>query len=213
MAPALPQDPARLLRLEDLAEEASLDAARRILAGYEPWCADQVLERARVLAFCEEHEDALLRTCLAGHLTAAALVIDAIGERFLLTHHAKLDRWLQLGGHCDGDGNLVHAALREATEESGIEGLVIDPRPIDVDVHAIPARPGEPEHLHLDTRFLVWAPEGAREVASEESHELGWFTPLELEALDTDESVRRLGRRAASAASGGASHEPRSTPY
>jgi 8-oxo-dGTP pyrophosphatase MutT (NUDIX family) len=173
--PVLPPDPSRLLALDDLEPVRELAAARGILVAYDAWSDAQAAERGRMLAFVDEHPDALLRTCTTGHLTAATLLVDAAGERCLLTHHAKLHRWLQFGGHCDGDGNLVHVALREATEESGIEGLVVDPRPIDVDVHAIPARPGEPEHLHLDTRFLVWAPEGAREVVSAESNALGWF--------------------------------------
>jgi 8-oxo-dGTP pyrophosphatase MutT (NUDIX family) len=112
-----------------------------------------------------------------------------------LTHHRKLGRWLQLGGHCDGDANLARAALREAIEESGIEDLRVDPTPIDVDVHAIPERGAEPRHLHLDTRFLVVAPAGALESAGAESLALRWFDPAELEDVPTDDSVRRLFRR------------------
>ena len=150
-----------------------------------------------MLAFLDEHpHDAHLRSCLPGHLTASAIVVDAKGERVLLTHHKKLGRWLQLGGHCDGDADLAAVALREATEESGIEGLEIDPVPIDLDIHTIPARKGEPEHLHLDTRFLVRAPVGAQARASDESDELRWFEPAEALAIDTDESVRRLIRKA-----------------
>src|SRR5688572_10916647 len=103
-----------------------------------------------MLSFLQEHPlDAHLRSCAPGHFTASALVVDAPGERGLLTHHKKLDRWLQLGGHCDGDSNFAAVALREAQEESGIEGLSIDPRPLDLDIHTIPARTGDPEHLHL----------------------------------------------------------------
>ena len=87
-------------------------------------------------------------------------------------------------------------ALREAVEESGIAELAIDPRPIDLDVHPIPARKGEPEHLHLDVRFVVRAPEGAVERISEESKALGWFTPQEAGKLLTDDSVLRLFRLA-----------------
>lgn len=148
-----------------------------------------------MLAFIEEHPlDAHLRTCLEGHLTASAILVDASATKVLLTHHKKLGRWLQLGGHCDGDADLARVALREATEESGIDGLGIDPVPIDVDVHVIPAREGEPEHLHLDTRFLVRAPAGAVERASDESLELRWFDRDEARAIDTDDSVRRLLR-------------------
>ncbi|MBM3990535.1 MAG: NUDIX hydrolase [Planctomycetes bacterium] len=152
-----------------------------------------------MLELIERHpQDAHRRTLLEGHLTASALVVDARGERALLTHHRKLGRWLQLGGHCDGDANLAHVALREATEESGIPDLAVLPWPLDLDIHAIPARPGgaqragEPEHLHYDTRFLVVAPPGALEVTSDESLELRWVAPDELEQLSTDASVRRL---------------------
>jgi len=169
--------------------------ARRILSAWTPPDEDQARTRDRILAFIDEHpRDAHLRSCEPGHLTASAIVLDAEGKRVLLTHHRKLGRWLQLGGHCDGDPDLARVALREATEESGIEGLAIDPVPIDVDVHVIPARKDEPEHLHLDTRFLVRAPEGARERASDESLELRWFDLREAAAIETDDSVRRLLR-------------------
>jgi 8-oxo-dGTP pyrophosphatase MutT (NUDIX family) len=175
----------------------SLAAARTLLAAWVPPTAEQERTRRRILAFVDAHpEDAHLRSCLEGHLTASALVLDSRGDRALLTFHRKLGKWLQLGGHCDGDADLAAVALREATEESGIEGLEIDPRPIDLDIHPIPARAGEPEHLHLDTRFLVRAPEGAIERASAESIELRWFTREEAADLETDDSVRRLLRLA-----------------
>jgi 8-oxo-dGTP pyrophosphatase MutT (NUDIX family) len=170
-----------------------LAPARAILLAYEPRDAEQAATRARMLAFLDAHpEDAHRRELEVGHLTAAAFVVDARAERALLTHHRKLGRWLQLGGHCDGDPDLVRVALREGTEESGIEGLVIEPLPIDLDIHAIPGRPGEPEHLHHDVRFLVHAPRGARFEVSDESLALGWFAPDELDRIETDASVRRL---------------------
>jgi len=146
-----------------------------------------------MLDFIDEHPaDAHLRSCVEGHLTASCLLLDHAGERALLTHHRKLKRWLQLGGHCDGDANLAHVAWCEATEESGIAGIEIDPTPVDLDIHTIPARPGEPEHWHLDTRFIARAPSGAIEVISHESLELAWISPLDLARLGTDDSVRRL---------------------
>src|SRR5262245_9025625 len=146
-----------------------------------------------MLAFVDEHPlDAHRRTLLVGHLTASAIVLDPRRQRVLLTLHGKLGRWLQLGGHCDGDANLPGVALREAIEESGIGDLAIDPVPIDLDIHSIPARPGEPEHLHLDTRFLVLAEDGARERRSEESRDLRWFDEPETRLLGLDDSVRRL---------------------
>lgn len=189
-ARALPAHDPRLAPTDDLA------VARAQLERYAPRDAAQAAERARILAFVDAHpRDAHRRELTVGHLTASALVVDAAGERALLTLHRKLGRWLQLGGHCDGDANLAAAALREAREESGIEDLCILPEPIDLDVHTIPARPGEPEHSHLDTRFVVFAPPGARETVSEESHELGWFSPAELAGIEVDASVRRLFER------------------
>jgi 8-oxo-dGTP pyrophosphatase MutT (NUDIX family) len=176
----------------ELAPVADLAVARTTIERYAARDAEQARARAFVLDWIDAHPDALLRTCLDGHLTSSALVIDAAGERALLTLHAKLGRWLQLGGHCDGDANLAGSALREATEESGIEGLAIDPSPIDLDCHRIPVRAGEPEHWHLDTRFLVRAPADAVPRISAESKALRWFAPAELTAIPTDDSVRRL---------------------
>jgi 8-oxo-dGTP pyrophosphatase MutT (NUDIX family) len=168
--------------------------ARDTVAAYRPPDAAQGREQRRILEFLDRHPDALHRTCLAGHLTAAALVVDAAGERALLTHHRKLGRWLQLGGHLDGNGDLAAGALREAEEESGIRGLRVEPAVLDLDVHPIPARGVEPQHWHLDVRFLVHAPPGAVEQLSDESLALGWFAPADLSRLRVDESVARLFR-------------------
>ncbi len=176
-----------------LAPTSDLALARATLAGFQPYDAEQAFARERMLAFVDAHPaDAHRRELSAGHLTASALVVDAEGERALHTHHRKLGRWLQLGGHCDGDANLAAVALREAIEESGLCDLRVLPEPIDLDIHSIPARLGEAEHLHLDTRFLVLAPAGARASSGAESHALGWFSPSDLEHLETDISVRRL---------------------
>ena len=186
----------RLATRDELVFAPELSLARGILESYEPWNAAQAATRARMLAFVDEHPaDAHLRTLLVGHLTASALLVDARRERALLTFHKKLGRWLQLGGHCDGDANLPGVALRECHEESGIEQLAVDPRPIDLDIHVIPARQDEPEHLHLDTRFLVIAAEGEVEKLSDESLALRWFTLRELDTVEADESVRRLFHR------------------
>ncbi|MFT4709511.1 MAG: 8-oxo-dGTP pyrophosphatase MutT (NUDIX family) [Bacteroidia bacterium] len=174
-------------------------AARTLLESWVPPNADQEEARACILQFMEENpRNAHLRECVPGHLTASSIVIHSDGKRGLFTLHKKLNRWLQLGGHCDGDANLPASALREAVEESGIDDLVIDPRIVDLDIHLIPERPAkgdrpaEPAHLHLDTRFFVYAPEGAEYVLSDESHELAWFTAEEIAAHEADDSVMRL---------------------
>lgn len=190
-----PFDLSTAARLGDpwLAPTENLARAFHLLDHYEPADATQEEFQRRMLDLIERHpQDAHRRSLLEGHLTASALVVDAHFERALLTHHRKLDRWLQLGGHCDGDANLAHVALREATEESGIPDLAVLPVPIDLDIHAIPARGAEPEHFHYDTRFLVIAPPGAVEVLSEESHALRWIASHELGGLAADLSLRRL---------------------
>ncbi|AIF48441.1 NUDIX hydrolase [Dyella japonica] len=128
-----------------------------------------------------------------GHFTGSAWLVSADGERVLLTHHRKLGRWLQLGGHADGDADLSRVALREAEEESGLSGLSVEPGLFDLDRHRIPARGQEPEHWHYDVRYVVRA--GASEVfeVSEESHALAWRSIREIAAdPSSDESLRRM---------------------
>ncbi len=138
--------------------------------------------------------DALLRTRLEGHLTASAWVWSPDRQRVVLVHHKKLDRWLQPGGHADGDPNLAQVARREVEEETGLVKLTLmDEVPLDLDVHLIPKRPGVPAHLHHDVRFLFHAHEETLR-CSEESNEVRWFTNEEVR--DFDESVTRLGQRA-----------------
>ncbi len=176
--------------------DPDLARARRLLQAYTTPDDAQDEVRARMLAFVEAHpEDAHRRSCLEGHLTASTMLMDHARERVLLTLHRKLGIWLQLGGHCDGDANLVGAALREAQEESGIEAITIDPEILDLDIHVIPRHGDVPEHLHLDTRYVAFAAEGAREAISAESLDLRWFGLDELEGLGCDASMLRAAAR------------------
>src|SRR5829696_373483 len=110
------------------------------------------------IAFVEAHEDCLLRSCVPGHLTGSAWIVSPERARTLLTHHHKLDKWLQLGGHADGERDLLAAALREAREESGLIHIrAVAPEIFDVDRHWIPPRKTEPGHYHYDLRFLFEA--------------------------------------------------------
>jgi 8-oxo-dGTP pyrophosphatase MutT (NUDIX family) len=139
------------------------------------------LARRRALDLLEDGPAAVTRGHRAGHVTASALIVRADG-RLLLCLHGRMNSWMQVGGHCEpGDRTLAAAALREATEESGIPGLELDPEPIDVHTHPVRCRPYDgaeagPTHHH-DVRFLAVAPAGAVERVSAESHALGWFTP------------------------------------
>jgi 8-oxo-dGTP pyrophosphatase MutT (NUDIX family) len=154
----------------------------------------------RVLSFVERRPDCFERTCLEGHITASAWVLSADKKHFLLTHHRKLNRWLQVGGHADGDSEVDKVALREAQEESGMPNFEFYDEagrrtPIDVDVHEIPARGNEPAHWHYDIRYCLVADPGQELVISEESHDLRWFPMEELESVVSEESLLRMGGR------------------
>lgn len=136
------------------------------------------------------------RARLAGHFTGSAWVVSADGQRALLMHHRKLGRWLQPGGHADGDAQLARVALREAGEETGLMDLVVDPGILDLDRHAIPARGNEPEHWHYDVRFVVRAAGSEEFAINEESLALAW-KPIAALAVDptTDPSLRRMATK------------------
>ena len=162
---------------------------------------------ARFTEFVRVHPDCFERTCVPGHVTGSAWIVSHDRRRFLLTHHRKLGRWLQLGGHADGDPDVARVALREATEESGIAGLALAAAdasvplqrtsvPLDLDAHEIPARGDEPRHVHYDVRFLVVSPPGAQLTVSDESIALRWFPADAPLAVEHDESVARLVAKA-----------------
>lgn len=141
------------------------------------------------------HEDCFERTCLPGHITGSAWLVDDTGTRVLLTHHKKLNRWLQLGGHSDGEPDTLEAARREAEEESGLTAVALDDVPMDLDVHEIPARGVEPAHYHYDVRFAFRVEGTTNFVVSDESHDLAWVPIHEIGAYTDDESVLRLARK------------------
>jgi 8-oxo-dGTP pyrophosphatase MutT (NUDIX family) len=153
----------------------------RVLGAWTATSEEADLARKRALELLAAGPVAVTRAYRPGHLTASTLIVDPDG-RMLLCLHGRMNTWMQLGGHGEpGDATLAAAALREATEESGIPGLRLDPEPIDVHIHPVRCRPadGEPatDTYHHDVRFVAFAPRGAVESVSEESHALGWFTP------------------------------------
>lgn len=165
------------------------------LAGWSPPDPEQDGLRQYYLRHLTSHPDAMWRSRLPEHLTASALVLDAATGKVLLTLHAKIHRWLQLGGHCEpGDTTLAGAALREAVEESGLTGLAIDPVPVQLSRHRVQCG-GRPDAFHLDVQFLVVATTGTQYVVSDESHDLRW---LARDALPpgVDQAVEELVERA-----------------
>jgi len=154
--------------------------ALAVLRDWEATSPEADEARRRTLRLLADGPAAGGRAHRAGHVTASTLVLDPDG-RILLCLHGRMNMWMQLGGHCERtDLTVAGAALREATEESGIDGLTIDPTPIDVDIHPVRCRPadGEPatDTFHFDIRFVAYAPAGATERVSEESQALGWFS-------------------------------------
>lgn len=148
------------------------------------------------IALLDDAENPFARERAAGHFTASAWLLHADGQRVLLTHHRKLDRWLQLGGHADGDSDLRAVALKEAEEESGLTELKVEPGIFDLDRHWIPRHDDVPAHWHYDVRFVVHAGGCEALVVSDESHDLQW---REIGALvhdeDADLSLRRMARK------------------
>lgn len=152
--------------------------------------------RHAVLAFVHGRADACRRECVPGHVTASALVLDHTGGQVLLTLHHRLGRWVQTGGHCDEDDpDIVAAALREATEESGIPDLRIAPELAAVHVHPVTCSLGVPTR-HLDLQFVAHAPAGARIAISEESADLQWW-PADALPPGADDALAYLVSRAA----------------
>ncbi|MFM6988563.1 MAG: NUDIX hydrolase [Arenimonas sp.] len=166
------------------------------LDAYRPPDAAQTALKAVFSAFVAAHPDCCERSLVQGHLTGSAWLVSADGRRALLMHHRKLDRWLQPGGHADGDFDLGGVALREAEEETGLADLALEGGIFDLDRHEIPARGAEPAHWHYDLRFVVRAAGGEDFSQNAESLALAWFDIAELaERPDLDESLRRMARR------------------
>ncbi len=151
---------------------------------------------ADTIRFVQEHEDCFLRSCVPGHLTGSAWILSPDRTRTLLTHHHKLDKWLQLGGHADGDTDLLAVALKEAREESGLNNVhAVSAEIFDVDRHWIPARKSDPGHYHYDLRFMIEADPAEPLVISSESKDLAWVEVSRVAALNPEESMARMVRK------------------
>jgi len=154
-------------------------------------------ERAFIPRFIEllEHPDAYQRTHLPGHITGSAWIINDDGSKVLLVKHAALHKWLQPGGHADGDENVFRVALREANEETGLTHLTqVGSSFFDIDIHSIPARKdlSFPQHDHYDVRFLFQADEKAELKISDESTDLRWIPLSDLQEFNDEKSILRL---------------------
>jgi 8-oxo-dGTP pyrophosphatase MutT (NUDIX family) len=167
---------------------AKLDA----YAARHPEECDTV-ERTRHLLLTEPR--CFERDCWRGHVTGSAWLVDRTGTRVLLTHHRKLGRWLQLGGHSDGDRDPLRVACREAEEESGLRVMPISTDLFDLDIHRIPARGAEPTHLHFDLRYALRVVGSDRYISGDESHALAWVAIAELDRVTREISMLRMAQK------------------
>jgi 8-oxo-dGTP pyrophosphatase MutT (NUDIX family) len=168
-----------------------------MLERHQPYDEHEREMRERIAWFVAAHPDCFERTLLEGHVTASAWVVDRSREKALLTHHAKLGRWLQLGGHCDGESDVLRVALREVSEESGLHNLTVLHKSgiYDVDAHDIPARAEEPAHVHYDIRFAFEADPRAPLRITPESKDLQWVDLYSIRSWNPDLSVLRLAAK------------------
>lgn len=179
---------------ENHAVSVAYAALREHLLDYgRRWPAEREVV-SHFLSLLDDPADPFVRGRLAGHFTGGAWLVSADGLRTLLTHHRKLDRWLQLGGHADGDTDMAAVALKEAEEESGLTDLSVEGGIFDLDRHWIPERRDVPGHWHYDVRYVVRANGSEDYVVGDESLDLAWreIAPI---ATDTDESLGRMARK------------------
>lgn len=144
-------------------------------------------------SFVGAESECFERSLLKGHITGSGWIVDASGTRTLLTHHRKLNVWLQPGGHADGDPDVLAVAMKECHEETGLDDIApVSTAIFDLDIHPIPSRGEVPSHLHYDVRFLVRDSGSGHYTVTEESHDLAWVAHAELESYTTEISMMRM---------------------
>ena len=163
------------------------------LKKYIPFDSHEKEMVGKVIFLIENTPDCFHNNSFPAHMTASAWIIDNGLTHLLFTHHRKLNKWLQLGGHADGEENLVNAATREAMEESGLKSVrLAAPDIFDVDIHEIPARKDIPAHYHYDVRYLFKADKDEPLIVSDESHDLKWVAINEVEKYNNSRSILRM---------------------
>ncbi|MGE0010206.1 MAG: NUDIX hydrolase [Candidatus Babeliales bacterium] len=167
----------------------------KLLAAYHP-THEETEYKERTIKFINTYANCFERTLAIGHITGSAFILNKAHTHALLLHHTKLDKWLQLGGHCDGDTDVLKVALREAQEESGIRGIEpVSLEIFDIDIHQIPERTHEPAHDHYDIRFLLQVTSDEQVIQNHESKELRWIK-LDMSELPTrEQSVLRMFKK------------------
>jgi 8-oxo-dGTP pyrophosphatase MutT (NUDIX family) len=165
----------------------------QLLKNHKPFTPEETQFKQQMIEFVEQNPDCFERSLLIGHVTGSAWILDKSHQFTLLTHHRKLDKWFQTGGHCDGDSDVLNVALKEAQEETGLSDIqIISPNIFDIDIHEIPERKGIPAHLHFDVRFLFETDMNQAFTVSSESTDLAWVALSEVSKLNDSESIMRM---------------------
>jgi len=149
---------------------------KNLLEKYNPTYAEERVAKQQMLDFIDTCANCFERSCVVGHFTASSWLVSSDFSKVLLMHHKKLNRWLQLGGHCDGDSDVTRVSIKEAQEESGIDNIVLLQENIfDIDIHLIPQIRQELPHYHFDVRFLLKVEGDDTVTINHESNHLKWF--------------------------------------
>lgn len=168
----------------------------KLLKKYNPTANEEIILKEQILSFVDQNINCFERSLEIGHITASCWLLNNDGSKALLLHHAKLNRWFQLGGHCDGNPDVLAVAIKEAQEESGIINIIpVDSNIFDIDIHLIPENSREKAHYHYDIRFLLQVVGNEEIIKNRESKELRWIGK-EIKALPTDNpSVVRMFKK------------------
>jgi 8-oxo-dGTP pyrophosphatase MutT (NUDIX family) len=167
-----------------------------LLEKHSPIDENELKMRNETIEFVKTNEDCFKRELLIGHVTGSAWIVNDARTHVLMTHHRKLNRWFQPGGHCDGEPDVLKVALKEANEETGLKNLnVVDGQVYDVDIHQIPERKGIPAHYHYDIRFLIEGDMNEQLIITEESNDLGWVSLEKIAEHNDSESIMRMVRK------------------
>ncbi len=167
-----------------------------LLAAYDTADAAEKMMLDAMTGFIEKHPDCFDRSLLEGHVTGSAWIVNPCGTHVLLIHHVKLNKWLQPGGHCDGDPDVLAVAIRETLEETGLTAQPVRTAIFDVDNHLIPQRRDIPEHIHYDIRFLVMAEKGVEELpGNNEVNSICWIKLEDVHRYNSEDSIMRMVRK------------------
>ncbi len=169
-------------------------ALRKLLLTYRQKFPEEKETVRSVISFLDNHKDCFDRHNWKGHFTGSAWILDRKKSAVLMTHHRQLDRWLQLGGHAEGNPDLLEVALTEAQEESGLQNFNLLSREIfDLDIHPIQKHGENPSHFHYDIRFIMETRHGPEDIIiSDESHDVAWVPLDNILTLNPEPAMRRM---------------------